>query len=148
LQQAPSIGWPLALESVQAIGIGQCAVDIVGERNLIGVCGAQATGDHVTWPDAEAPLQALAGVYERVGKDIGSVHPDVDGHVVDRALDPSGYLGHDESSSRTSQVPGTCSDGAAYAGRHRDPHLDGRHWRNDGARAPGRFAAGRRTPFP
>jgi hypothetical protein len=39
LQQAPAISWLLALERVQAIGISQCAVDIVGERNIIGVRG-------------------------------------------------------------------------------------------------------------
>jgi hypothetical protein len=86
----PSVCGPLALERIQAIGISQCVVDIFGEGNGIRVCWAQPTYDDVTWPGTEAPEHPSAGVHECGWKDIGSVQPDIDLHVFDPALDPTG----------------------------------------------------------
>jgi hypothetical protein len=89
VQQTPSVGGRLALECVQTTAIGQCAADILGNRYIIRICGAQTTVDEVPRPGTEAPLEALAGVHEGVRKDVSSVHPDIDGQLLDRALDPT-----------------------------------------------------------
>ena len=77
------------LECLAATRIGQRTVDVVGKRHVIWIRGAQATGDEVARLGAQAPLQALAGVDEGVRKDVGSVQPGIDRHVVDGARDPT-----------------------------------------------------------
>ena len=90
LEQPPPLGRRFSFESGQATTVGERAVDIIGERNLVRVRGAQAAPDDIARTRPKPPLQAFADIHERLRDNVGTVQTGVHSHPFDRALDASG----------------------------------------------------------
>jgi hypothetical protein len=76
-------------ERVEATGVSKGGLYVVGDRYVVRVGGAQATGDEIARFSADTPLQSLPDVHEGVRQDISPVDTDIDLHPVDGTLDPT-----------------------------------------------------------